>query len=640
MLAKRLALTRRARKPAIREAPRNNMKTGRIARRRTRLIGAGSPQATIGRSSPQSKILLQILEGAALFHDPDGVAFADIKIKGHRETWKVRSSGFREWLTESFYKKTGGAPNNASMQQALRVAEAKAKVDGPERRVHVRIGGCNGSIYIDLADDDWRAIKIDPNGWAVVKQPAVRFVRSKGMLPLPKPVRGGSIAKLRGFINVKADHDFILIITWVLAALRDTGPYPVLTAVGEQGSAKSTLIEILRLLIDPNSAALRSPPRDDQKLFIAASNAHVLAYDNLSGLPSWLSDSLARISTGAAHATRQLYQDQDEVLMQAEKPIALNGITDIITRADLADRCIFVTAERILDKDRKPREDLLAAFKAERPRILGALLDAVAHGIRTLPTVTSAGWPRMADFAKWATACEGAFAEPGSFKAAYTGNRTEAVEVLLEDDLVAIAVQRLKLPWEGWAGELLDVLNTATGHAHIAAKDWPKDGKALSGRLRRLGPLLRAKGISADKLQRTSAKRGWKLTSLKATEAERDLASSISLASLPKLAKGIGGDDECAVENNVTSTVTDNLLKIKGSDDDDGDDARSARLSGPAVPSDIDGAYEELHTRGETADLVPPARQPRHRARPRLTADARSAPGQAGTRKYFKRDAP
>lgn len=33
-------------------------------------------------------------------------------------------------------------------------------------------------------------------------------------------------------------------------------------------------------------------PRDERELFIAASNGHVLAFDNLSGLPHWLSDTL------------------------------------------------------------------------------------------------------------------------------------------------------------------------------------------------------------------------------------------------------------------------------------------------------------------------------------------------------------
>jgi hypothetical protein len=113
------------------------------------------------------------------------------------------------------------------------------------------------------------------------------------MLALPLPVRGGSIGRLRDFVNVRADEDFILVVAWLLSAMRDHGPYPVLMTIGEQGSAKSTLLEILRSLVDPNVAPLRSPPRDDRDLFIAASNAHVLAYDNLSGLPSWLSDGLA-----------------------------------------------------------------------------------------------------------------------------------------------------------------------------------------------------------------------------------------------------------------------------------------------------------------------------------------------------------
>ena len=42
--------------------------------------------------------------------------------------------------------------------------------------------------------------------------------------------------------------------------------------------------------MDPNFANLKSPPRNDRDLFVSAGNAHVLAYDNLSGLPPWLSD--------------------------------------------------------------------------------------------------------------------------------------------------------------------------------------------------------------------------------------------------------------------------------------------------------------------------------------------------------------
>jgi hypothetical protein len=82
----------------------------------------------------------------------------------------------------------------------------------------------------------------------------------------------------------------------------------------------------------------------------------------------------------------------------------------------------------------------MADFEAERPRILGALLDAVATGIATLPSVTSNDWPRMADFAKWGMACESAYTTPGSFKAAYQRNLVEAVELLLDEFTVITVI--------------------------------------------------------------------------------------------------------------------------------------------------------------------------------------------------------
>jgi hypothetical protein len=553
-------------------------------RPRLRSASSGVARKHNGHAGRQSKTLLETLNGAALFHAPDQTAYADIKVSGHRETWKVRSAGFRDWLSSIYYRKTGEAPNNTAIEQALRNAEARAKFGGVERPVCIRVGSDNGSIYLDLADLDWRAVRIDGGGWNVVRRPKVKFVRTKGMLALPMPVRGGSIGRLRDFINVKADEDFILVAAWLLSAMRDHGPYPVLMTIGEQGSAKSTLLEILRSLVDPNVAPLRSPPRDYRDLFIAASNAHVLAYDNLSGLPSWLSDGLARISTGAAHATRQLYADQDEAFMKAEKPIALNGITDIVSRADLADRCIFVVAERILDKDRKPKQDLMTDFEAERPRIFGALLDAVATGIAMLPKVASEDWPRMADFAKWGMACESAYTTPGLFRTAYQRNVVEAVESMLDDDLVAAAVQKLRLPWEGPARKMLEELNSITGQVHVNAKDWPKEANALSARLRRLAPLLRSKGINAEKLPRTSARRGWRLAPVTTPD-------SASRPSLP------------AVQDKIT-TATANAVTVNGGDDRDMNDEKSGGLSSvcakPAL-SDMDAAYEELRMRGDVA---------------------------------------
>ena len=317
-----------------------------------------------------------------LFHTAIGTAFADITIDGHRETWPIRSKRFRAFLRRSYYQATGEAASAAEIRSALDLLEARAQFDGPERIVHIRTAEHAGHIYLDLADEHWRAVDIGPEGWRVVESPPVRFRRPAGMLPLPVPERGGSIEELNSFLNVASRNDFVLIVAWLLAALRPGGPYPLLTISGEQGSAKTVLSKLLKALIDPNAAPVRSLSREERELMIAANNGYLLAFDNLSGLPNWLSDALCRLATGGSFAVRRLYTDDEEVLFEAARPILLNGIEEVVSRPDLADRAIFLTLAPISEANRRPRPSFGASSGLQRPRILGALLDAAVHGLR------------------------------------------------------------------------------------------------------------------------------------------------------------------------------------------------------------------------------------------------------------------
>jgi hypothetical protein len=175
-----------------------------------------------------------------LFHTPSGVAFADFITEGHRETWPIRSKRFRTWPRRCYYRATGAAPGAAVLGPALDLLEARAHFDGPERIVHTRVAEHAGRLYLDLADEHWRAVAIDPDGWRVLGCPPVRFRRAPGMLPLPVPERDGSIEALQSFLNLSNQNDFVLVVAWLLAALRSSGPYPLLAISGEQGSAKSS----------------------------------------------------------------------------------------------------------------------------------------------------------------------------------------------------------------------------------------------------------------------------------------------------------------------------------------------------------------------------------------------------------------
>jgi hypothetical protein len=217
---------------------------------------------TSERAVKETDTLVELAKDAELFHAPDGTSYADLKINSHRETWSLRSKGFSRWIARQYYEAVEGAPNSVSLRSALNVLEARAHFDAPERAVHIRVAGQDDRLYLDLCDENWRAVEIDTAGWRVIDNPPVRFRRAAGMQPLPIPISGGSIEALRKVLNVKTHTDFVLVVAWALAALRNRGPYPLLVLSGEQGSAKSTFSTVLRSLLDPNTAPLRALPRE------------------------------------------------------------------------------------------------------------------------------------------------------------------------------------------------------------------------------------------------------------------------------------------------------------------------------------------------------------------------------------------
>ena len=142
----------------------------------------------------------------------------------------------------------------------------------------------------------------------------------------------------------------------------------------------------------------------------------------------------------------------------------------------------------------------MTEFDRDHPLILGALLDAVAAGLRTEPTLDAAPLPRMADFAHFAeSVCQGLGHAP----------------VLSWRPIIATAARRpsrswttrpwpghsASLPiaapfWTGTASELLDELTALAGPRSLASKTWPKTPRGLSAIIRRLAPQLRATGVA------------------------------------------------------------------------------------------------------------------------------------------------
>lgn len=463
--------------------------------------------------------LVRLIATVQLHRTADGPIFAEVPTGDRNETYGLKSRGFRDWLVDGYFAHRGQPPTTRAINGIVGVLEARARFLRTAPSAFIRVARDRDdsiwSQYIDLGDPCGRAIQIFAHGWSVVRRPRIHFRRPEGYLPLPMPQAGGSIHLLRPYVNV-GESDFRLLVAWLTAALRPVGPYPVLTIYGEQGSAKSTLAKVVRLLVDPHATPLVAEPRSTRDLMSIALNSWLLAFDNVSTLPNWLSDSLCRLAVGGGCAARSQPNYDDVSYLNAQRPMVLNGIDDFMTRGDLIDRSLFLNLPAISPADRRSEAEFWASFQTDYPIILGALLEAAVLGLRELPALDLPELPRMADFALWGEAVgRGQNWPHDAFLSAYCRNRREASVEALEDSPVAAALMRTMPTVEKWTGscaKLHTSLASAVGKKTAASARWPKSTSLFASELRRVAPQLRMRGINIS-FSRNSERRLVTITS-------------------------------------------------------------------------------------------------------------------------------
>ncbi|MGA7743965.1 MAG: ATP-binding protein [Polyangia bacterium] len=514
----------------------------------------------------------------SLFHNADGETFATFSVGDHRETWPTASRRFRRHLQRLYYRATQEAAKSSSIAEAQATLEARAQYEGAQQEVHTRVAGDGVElIYVDLCDEQWRVVEISASTgtFCVLNHSPVPFVRAQGMLALPVPEHGGNLHALRDLVNINDDGDWALVLAWFVAALRPTGPYPILLVHGEQGTAKSMLVRIIRKFVDPNKADLRAEPRDTRDLAIAAANGWIIALDNLSHIEPGLSDALCRLSTGGGFATRRLFTNSEEAIFNAQRPVILTAIEEVAIRGDLIDRCISVELQPIPEAGRRTESEIRKAVNASAGRIFGALLDAVAHALRAHRDVRLPLLPRMADFAIWATAAEAGLGLPtGAVIAAYQGNRAAANQTALESSEIATLVMALVGERGEWSGTATDLLQAVAGRADDWArrgKGWPRTARGMSGALHRVAPNLRKAGMRVEFSRAAGHDRQRVITMSMAPppSPEPSAGPQPTVVECPQAAS----DDGHATTGDSPTGSSDKMTKeVEASDDPDGSD--------------------------------------------------------------------
>lgn len=427
--------------------------------------------------------------GEAIVASPDGAAYP------------IRGAAVRRDLSQLVYRQLGRPMKAIEFDEILPVLEATAINDGKTMATAVRYLFTEEAGYLDLANGSGQVIKITKDGWHPIaaKDAPVRFARPDGTEPLPMPVHGGAISELRPLLNVSSDAEWALVVAFLLGCLGPP-PYTGLFVNGPQSSAKSSLCRFVRKVLDPRRGGLRRPPNRESDLGPAIERNFILALDNVSEIKPWLADNLCTISTGGAIATRRLYTDSDEVIVEASRPILANGIPDLTDRPDLRDRAICIRLSPVDPGKRRSEAELNEKFASIHASVLGAFLDAAVVAMRDHRSCATTADVRNIDAHRWCVAAEAHFGVPlGTLEAAMAESRDDSAADAIESSPVAVAILSLlsarRTPFVGTHTQLLDDLQSRLdGCPH----DWPRNPRALRGELDRLqGPLLAA-GIRVD----------------------------------------------------------------------------------------------------------------------------------------------
>lgn len=507
----------------------------------------------------QADMLVELVEevGVKLFTDTTDDTFARIEVSGHFETHRCRSKRFKQFLTRSSWEQKHKVPNSNALSSAMNVIEAKASYEGRRYRLYNRVAACEGSFWYDLSDAKWRAVRITTAGWEVVSRPPVMFRRYAHQQPQVEPKCGGDLKRLYDFVNLKMPEHQLLFSVYLVSCLIPDIPHPIPTLHGPQGSTKTTALRCGRRIVDPSATETLSMPRNPAELVQQLAHHWMPIYDNITFIPSWISDTLCRATTGDGFSKRELYTDDEDIIYSFRRCCGLNGINVAAYQPDLLDRCILFGFSRPSRSERRQETELWAEFDRVRPQLFGAALDALSGAMTIQPTLQLPGLPRMADFASWGAAIAETLGHSAeSFLKAYEKNYLLRNDEVLVNDPVASAVLRLaedRLDWEGPASELLATLGKIAPDLNIdtRSKGWPKADNALTRRLNVISTNLSAVGVTVTTGARTSGGR------------------------LVRIEK---------VSGRTVTTVTDDASPTTSTDtDDDNDDGSHSEQSPPSL---------------------------------------------------------
>lgn len=444
---------------------------------------------------------------------------ADIEGSPHYELHPLPSKPIRDYLRNLAKKEL----NRVVRPDVINSVIAQLQADkATSVKLSYRISRLDEAFYYDMADQDWSAIKITPEGWDYCYYeydlPPL-FIANSLQAEQVRPDSRAQISDIKGlfdFCNIPGAEQQLLTVVWLISTFIPTIKIPILYVYGEKESGKTFFTKCLAQLADPT---VKDPSPDDDVNVLAAprhteealthlAHRHLVAYDNVGTIPSWFATYLSIRTTGGIAEKKKLYTDTEPHIIRLAGPSILNGIHRLgLQYTDLQSRIIPIRLEQ--RKDNKSEAEYWKQFNEIRSTALGAIFSIISRAMAIEPTLQINPISRFVDFERWGCAISEAMNEAGltysqtAFLTAYRSNIKNVRYQVLEGHPVAQCLMYLRdsgevAEWVGTPSELLNTLNTVAPIINVdtTVKSWPKSARWLVTRLDEIKSELKEVGIS------------------------------------------------------------------------------------------------------------------------------------------------
>lgn len=329
-----------------------------------------------------------------------------------KEIVKLSDKRFSEYLSHLLWEAEGKLANTDAKNQAICLLNYDAS-HGKFHRLFNRVAPDpkGNGIWLDTADNQNRAYHITKEGWTIETDVPILFKREEHQLPLAIAEKNGDVKLLLPFVNIGANKSSETTKLRQLLLLVQTASYlipdiskPINAMFGCPGTHKSWVQRFIAEIFDNSTVPWLRIPKDETAAIQVLDHHYIPIFDNISSMPTWLSDILCGATTGAGQESRALYTNDDPFIRSFKRCVMLNGVNLPEHKGDLLSRTILhptePTENRLTDKE------LLSDYHKVLPYILGGFLNVIVLALKIIETEEAKPTKlfRLADFTEWGCA--------------------------------------------------------------------------------------------------------------------------------------------------------------------------------------------------------------------------------------------